>query len=390
MEDVDFFIKLLSIKSLCTTKEGYEDAAYLIKEKLESIGLSPVIYDGKEMAEDELPRPNVVAKLDLGQEKTIVFNAHYDVVPAGEGWPYDPFTPIRVGDEVHARGASDDKSGIAAAIWAVEDLGERVKRNVLLTFTCDEEIGGAAGLGYLMNKVGLMADEALILDGGYDAIYVGASGIIFGNIMVKGLQGHAGYPHKAKNPIYPLAKAIVRLEEFGRLRENKLSKFRSPSGSPIPYVWGRFNVTMLKAGEKSNIIPGEAKATFDLRLLPEEDKESALAELREFISSISNELGWKIELGRIEGGGNYYTEPEHPFVQGFTNAASKVIGRRLEFAAELGGNDGRYTSGKGIPTLVFGPTGIDSRFHGIDEFVRLSDIKMVKNILLRYLREEAL
>jgi succinyl-diaminopimelate desuccinylase len=388
LEDLDFFKKLISVKSLCTTKEGYEQAARLIEQKLESIGLSPAIYDGREGAEDRLPRPNVVAEIDFGQEKTLLLNAHYDVVPAGEGWHYDPFTPTQVGDSVYARGASDDKSGIATIIWAVEELGEKSKRNILLTFTCDEEVGGARGLGYLMNDVGLAADEALILDGGHDAIYVGASGIINGNIVVRGIQGHAGYPHQAKNPIYPLSKTTLILEDFGRLRGRRLSRFRSPPDSPISNVWGRFSITMLRSGERSNIIPGEAEASFDLRLIPEEEKNSAIAELEETIAKISSDIGWKIDLEKIEGGGNYFTNTEDPFVIGFTKLASEITGQSLEFAAGLGGADGRYTHHKGIPTLVFGPSGSDSRDHGIDEYISLTDMRMVKDILLKYLEEE--
>jgi len=390
VEPVKLLSDLVSIRSLTTTKEGYEEAADFLKEVLEEAGLEVKIYDGKEVVEDGLPRPNVVAFMDFGAEKTLMLNAHYDVVPPGEGWSYDPFKPIIMGGELHGRGSSDDKSGIVAAIWAANELGEGAKRNIMLAFTCDEEVGGRAGLGYLMNEVGLKPDEALIIDGGHEAIYVGASGVIFGKIATKGIQGHAGYPHKAKNPIYPLARAIVAMQEFVRFRESKLSKFRSPPNSPIPYVWGRFSVTVVKAGEKSNVIPGEAEASFDLRLLPEEDMENALSELRDFLARISEEIGWEVELREFEGGGNYYTEPDDPFVRGFSNATEKVLGEKLEYAAELGANDGRYVRGKGIPTLVFGPIAPDNRFHGVDEFVRIADIEMVKDVIVNYVMEEAL
>lgn len=390
MEPIKLLTDLVSIKSISTTKEGYEEAASLLKEVLEDLGLEVKIYDGRDVAKDGLPRPNVVAVMDLGAEKTIMLNAHYDVVPPGEGWSYDPFKPVVMGGEVHGRGSGDDKSGIVAAIWAATELREGARRNVMLAFTCDEEVGGRAGLGYLINEVGLRPDEALIIDGGHEAIYVGASGVIFGKIAVRGVQGHAGYPHKAKNPIYPLARAIIALQDFARFREGKLSKFKSPPGSPIPYVWGRFSITIIRAGEKSNVIPGEAEATFDLRLLPEENVDEALTELKGFLSRVSDEIGWEIELKEYEGGGNYYTDPADPFVSSFSNAVEKVLGRRLEYAAELGANDGRYVRGKGIPTIVFGPIAPDSRFHGIDEFVRMTDIEMVKDVVVRYIMEEAL
>jgi succinyl-diaminopimelate desuccinylase len=390
--EVDLLEKLISIDTDVNKKTGYVEMAEFLKRECEALGLNVKIYDGANIAKDGYSRPNVAALLNMDAEKTLMLISHYDVVPPGEGWSFNPFKPIRKNDLIFGRGASDDKSAIAAALGIakkIQEGTEKAKRNLLFLFTCDEEIGGNAGLGYLINEVGLKADEALIMDAGYEAVYIGASGILTGEIKVKGVQGHAGYPFKAINPIYSLAKIIVKLEEYSILREKKISKFPAPPDAPKPYVWGRFSVTMLRAGEKSNIIPGEASAIFDLRLIPEENVEEAKKEFIEYLKKVSNELNVKLELTKFNGGGNYYTDVNHPFVKNFKKAVEKTIGKQIPLAAELGGNDGRYTSAKNIPTICFGPIAKDSRFHGVDEFVRIKDVLMVKDAVLNYILKEA-
>ncbi|MEM1588591.1 MAG: M20/M25/M40 family metallo-hydrolase, partial [Candidatus Bathyarchaeia archaeon] len=136
-------------------------------------------------------------------------------------------------------------------------------------------------------------------------------------------------------------------------------------------------------------IPGEAKAIFDFRLIPEENIEEAKKEFITYLEEISNELNVKPELTSFNGGGNYYTDPNHPFVKNFKKTVEKVMGKKVPLAAELGGNDGKYTSAKNIPTVCFGPIAKDSRFHGVDEFIRIKDVLTVRDVVLNYIVEDA-
>lgn len=109
-------------------------------------------------------------------------------------------------------------------------------------------------------------------------------------------------------------------------------------------------------------------------------------EFEEFISKV--DLGdprYKVELNISLSGGNYFTDPSLPLVQNFRVAIEKVTGKTIPIAAELGGNDGRYTSAKGIPTICYGPIRNDTNFHGVNEFVWLDDIKSVRDAICWYL-----
>jgi len=142
---------------------------------------------------------------------------------------------------------------------------------------------------------------------------------------------------------------------------------------------------MLNAGEKENIIPGVAKARFDMRLIPEEDKASAIEELKNFLEEMKKRTGVDAELTILGEGGNYCTDLDHWIVKDFLRVAKSVYGTELYVAAELGGNDGRYTSAKGIPTITFGPIRKDTSFHGVDEFVYLRDLELLRETLVRFI-----
>ena len=82
---------------------------------------------------------------EIGEgEETIAVLGHLDVVPAGDGWKTDPFTPVREGDRIYGRGASDDKGPVIAAalaMKAIKDAGIPLKRKIRLILGCDEESG---------------------------------------------------------------------------------------------------------------------------------------------------------------------------------------------------------------------------------------------------------
>jgi succinyl-diaminopimelate desuccinylase len=390
MYDLDFELnvlkKIVAVNSDSITKSGYKECASIVADEAEKIGLKVEVFDSKLKSPDKLPRPSVVATLNVGAPKTLLVAAHYDIVPPGAGWDYDPFNMKVDEDKAYGRGTADDKGSIAVLLGAARKVGRKSRVNLKILVTPDEEVGGELGLGYLIDEVGIRGDEAIIVDANSDFLSIGASGVVNGTITVKGIQGHAGYPHKFLNALEGISKLIVELKEFQDFREHKLSRMDAPPGSPKKKVWGRFSVTMLRSGVKSNIIPGEAEATFDMRLLPEEDTVKAQSELKKFLEKA--DLGdprYVIDLKFDQTGGNYYADPKLPFVQDFKNTVKTVTGVSLPLAAELGGNDGKFTSGKGIPTISYGPLADDTHFHGVNEFVWLKDLKKVRDVIAKYL-----
>lgn len=382
--EVDFLARLVEIDTDSNLKEGYLACADVIRREAESVGLKTDIYDSAEVAPDKKPRPNVVARLDAGAKETVLLVTHYDVVPAGTGWRHDPFKLAVEGDKAFGRGAADDKGAVACAMGAIRELKTMAPRaNVVLLASPDEEVGGELGLGYAVNHANIRGDAAIVLDASPAVVSIGASGVLWGKVTVKGKQGHAGYPERSKNAIDQAIPFLEKLSKYSKVRQRIRSKIQAPPGSHHKQIWGRFSVTMLKAGEKENIIPGECEARFDMRVCPDEDYEKAKKDFVRYFKRLrsSQKVRATLEFTQ-ENISNYFTDPDHPLVTRFCRAVKKATGRRIPVAGELGGNDGHFLAKVGVPVISFGPIRDDCRFHGVDEFVYLRDIELVKKTIV--------
>jgi len=386
-KEIDFLSRLVEIETDSNLKTGYAACADVIKKEAESIGLNTDVYDSAEISPDKKARPNVIARLDVGAPETILLATHYDVVAAGTGWRHDPFKLAVEDDKAYGRGAADDKGAIVCAMSAMRESKERTPRaNAVLLACPDEEVGGELGLGYAVRHANIRGDAAIVIDASPAVVSIGASGILWGKVVVKGKQGHAGYPHTAKNAIDEAIPFLEGLSKYGKIRERIRSKIVAPPGSPHKEIWGRFTLTMLRAGEKENIIPGECEARFDMRVCPDENYEKAKTDFQRYFNKLRSMHKVKATLELTQQtASNYFTDPKLPIVERFASAASKAFGRKVPVAGELGGNDGHFFSKVGIPVISFGPIRDDCRFHGVDEFVYLRDIEMVKKTLVNLL-----
>jgi len=383
--EIEFLSKLVRIDTNAQTKVGYTSCAMLIEREAKKLGFKTRVYDAVKETTDKKPRPSVVVDLDAGAKDTILLVTHYDIVPPGAGWKHDPFKLAVERGKAFGRGASDDKGSIVAALSALYRLGARSRINLALVASPDEEVGGEFGIGYLLNHNYINGDGAVILDASPEMVSVGASGVVWGRIVVKGKQGHAGYPHKACNAIEAALPFLNDLREYSKIREKVRSRILAPPGSPHKYIWGRFSITILKAGEKENIIPGLCEARFDLRVCPDEDYSAARQNLKEYFDRLlaRHKIDATLELQKHRFS-NYHTDAKHPLVRNFQKAASIVAKKRLKICGELGGNDGHFFAKKGIPVISFGTNRIECNFHGADEFVYLNDIKLVEKTVVNF------
>ena len=381
--ELDFLSRLVAVKTESVPKTGYKECSELIVNEAEMNSLDWMIIDGEKGAKDGLTRPNVVVSLDVGSDVTLLLESHFDVVPPGSGWSYPPFRLTVEGDRAYGRGTSDNKAGIAAVMGAMRGLSkEKLDVNLKLVAGVDEEIGGRYGVDYVMSDYGLKGDAALIVDAGPESLFLGASGIIWGKVTVQGKQGHAGYPFKAKNAINETIKLIDTFNDYKGMVEKKQSKLHSPVGSPKEFIWGRYSVTMINAGEKENVIPGTCEFRFDRRLLPEEPIGDAVKELTAFFQEALDKTGVDASLELVNRQQGYCTSADSVFVKTVSDAIKETTGKRLPLAAELGGNDGSFFAKNGIPVVCYGTIRADTRYHGIDEFVYLQDIQNTRDVVV--------
>ena len=154
-EMVEFLRQLIAIPTVNPRGENYTDCAERIGAQLNDFGyhVTYVKAEGRAEHTPQHPRINVIGRLRNSCSRPLLhFNGHFDVVPVGSGWTVDPFAGTVQDGKIFGRGATDQKAGIAASVFAVEAIrraGVRLQGTVEQSGTVDEESGGLAGMAYL-------------------------------------------------------------------------------------------------------------------------------------------------------------------------------------------------------------------------------------------------
>jgi len=385
--ELNLLRKLVEINTTVTNESrmGYAECSEMIRLTAQLLGLGTEVLDGRNVTVDGESRPNVVVSLDGTSDVDLLLVTHLDVVPADESeWMTAPFRLRVTSDRAFGRGAADNKSNIVAALSAMGELAKgEPEVNIKLLVTVDEEIGGRAGIGYLFDDIGINGHAGVVIDSAPNYISIGASGALWGRFIVKGTGGHSGYPEQADNAIYRATSFVEKLKRYHGKVSKIRSKFNAPPEAPYPKVHGRFTITMMHAGEKENVIPGECEIRFDRRLTPEENAKQAEQDLNAYITDLAAKEKTIIDDFKINNKvDGYFTDTGHPFVKHFSSIVNKVVGDSLPIAADLGGNDGAHLAQAGVPVVSFGTIRHDTNYHAHNEFVYLKDMQVVRDVLI--------
>jgi succinyl-diaminopimelate desuccinylase len=382
----DFLKEIVELDTNSDEKKNYQECADIIVKYCKEAGLKVDVFDSKH---DGIPQPNVVATMDVGAKITVLLCTHYDVVPPGdvEEWKKPPYELTMQKGKVYGRGVSDNKGNIVAAVSAAKNLIKKgsSKVNWKILISPNEEIGGEYGIDYLMNgPPKIKGDFGLVVDSGPEYVSIGASGVVSGTITVHGAQGHAGYPFKFANAVHLSVPLMQVMLDYIDVRRKVISEFPAPPGSPHQTLWGRFSMTILKAGSKTNTIPGKAEISFDCRTIPEEDVEEVAKDIEMFLEKAKEETGVDATLSFITKHAGWGSDRENKFIKAFHHAVQKAVDPDIPISADLGGNDGYYFTTHGIPTACYGTLREDNNYHGLNEFMHLEDFDKVKNVLIHF------
>lgn len=211
-----------------------------------------------------------VAVGDEARGPTLALATHLDVVPPGEGWSRDPFTPVIEGDLLYGRGAGDAKASVAAMLCALADLGDTpVRGRVLGLFTYGEETRHAT-MPQAVERAGRL-DAALVGEPTNLQFAVAQRGLMMVDLVARGDQRHAGYAGDGafRNAITALAAELLKLD--GIVAERLHPVLGVTTVTP----------TMLEAGVSRNVTPPVARAVLDIRSTPawsHDELERVLAE----------------------------------------------------------------------------------------------------------------
>ena len=220
----DLLTKLIRSKSL-NPPGDVRECAGLIADELKRRNLPAEIWEEKPGV------ANVVSFLEgQGGGKTLIWNGHFDVVPAGENWERDPFGGELRDGFIYGRGASDMKSGLAAMIAALSALrmaGSPFRGRIVFQAVGDEETGSEGGtLLMIRKKIGADAAYAIVSEPTDLQIAIGNRGLRWLEVAVKGQASHAGRPHIGANALHAAARMISGLENLLSRPTTRFSKSR--------------------------------------------------------------------------------------------------------------------------------------------------------------------
>ena len=304
------------------------------------------------------------------------FAGHTDVVPVGEGWNADPFAAEVRDGMLYGRGAADMKSAIAAFVAAAARIGkppENFKGSISLLITGDEEgaaINGTVKLLEWLKDRGEKIDHCIVgeptsVGKAGDTLKIGRRGSINFQVTVTGAQGHVGYPQKAKNPIPVLAELVI---QFAAHKLDKGSEHFDPS---------TLSFTSIDVGNTAtNVIPGEARAAFNIRFNDKHTPESLLHWVEDRAQRIAQGSGCRIEITSQTSGVSFLTAPGK-FTQLVSDTVASVTGQSPFFSTSGGTSDARFIK-NACPVVELGLAG--ATMHKADECVAVTEIAALTEI----------
>lgn len=263
---------LTSIESGSRDLEGLERIAKVIAERLRAVGGTVEMAEPADVyrMEDTPPKIGraVRATFKGTGTKKILLIAHMDTVYLKGMGEKQPF---RIeGDKAYGLGIADDKQGIALIIHALQilkDTGFKDHGTITVLVNPDEEIS-SPGHRALITRLGAEHDATMSFEGGgnaRDQVRLATAGIAGATIKVKGKASHAGSaPEKGVNALYELAHQILQMKSFSD-----------------PSAGLKMNWTIAKAGTNRNVIPADAEAMADIRVLKVSDFEGIEQKIRE-------------------------------------------------------------------------------------------------------------
>ena len=289
-------------------------------------------FSGKN-TESRGERVNLIASNSA--KSKIILNAHIDTVPVGAGWSKDPFAGTFEDGLLYGRGAADDKSGVVLLVLVGRLLKELSisSPDPVFTVTVDEEIGGHAGMGYLIKSRKVGGRGLLCADGRIDFIAAYHNGVYRFKINVVGRSVHASRPFKGLNAIEAASKLILRFQNYGQELLKKRSLYDGPPdlvSEGISELYPTLNVGVIRGGIKSNVVPDGCEIELERRFLPEEDVSKVKDDIASIVKEVSTDnpqFKFLLEEGDVHD--SAFTDPNDPFVLGLQNAIEKTLRFRV-------------------------------------------------------------
>jgi len=393
-----------------------------------------------EIIESASGRGSVITRLKgTGEKPSLLLLSHLDVVPANpQEWTVDPFGGIIKDGYVYGRGALDIKSLTAIEMVAMKLLKKnniKLKGDVVLAATADEEKGGEEGASYVLrNYRDKIWCPYVINEGGGLAIpakkgYVfpiqtAEKGILWIKIKAKGTPGHGSTPNMADNAVLRMNNVIDQLRSYKpeTIYVPTLKEFLSEISRQDPELQETFShllanpeqseqildelakkdmalaeeirprtkmtiaPTMIHGGVKENIIPSDCEAVFDCRILPGQSVDETVDLIKGLLTNVGLD---KLSFEFLQAHGGSESTTDTPLYSTITSVLREFEpGCGVTPMLTTGGTDSRFFRESGSvcygfqPMIPDEPNGqLEKRIHGVDERITIANLVYGASIL---------
>ncbi len=343
------------LRDLCAipSESGKEhDVARRIRLEMEKVGFDEIRIDGM---------GNVLGRIGSGS-RIIAMDGHIDTVGVGDraAWKWDPYLGKLEGGVFYARGASDQKGGMAGMVYGariIKDLGLAGDYSLWITGTVQEEDCDGLCWQYIL-KEGVLKPELVILTEPTNlAIYRGHRGRMEIGVTTHGVSCHGSAPERGKNAVYMMSGIIQQIEKLNErlATDDFLGK-------------GTVTVTYIECTTPSVCaVPDRAYIHIDRRLTRGETKETAVAEVRDAVRRAGVEADVEVLRYKVPSYTNlvfetekYYPtwtlDPSHPACRAAEGNYRALFGEEPRGGKWAFSTNGIATMGMmGVPTIGFGP-----------------------------------
>lgn len=307
-------------------------------------------------------KPAIVATLHDTRHPALMLNSHLDVVA---GRP-EQFVPELRDGRIYGRASQDMKGSAAVMLRLFKDLAALPERpDVGIQIVSDEEIGGEFGTERLQAE-GWGCNFFIALEPTDMRICYEQKGGLWLELVIPGAPAHGSRPWEGHNPLFALSAGLSALHK----------RFPVPDG---PAWVTTVTPTAVEAGgEARNQIPPQARLTFDIRRIADDDPETIMAAMQECWPTSELVLHRRVVP--------LITDPAAPVVQRLAAATAQVRGEPTELYREHFGSDARFYSAAGIPAVCFGPVG--AGLHSDEEWVDIASLVQLYDVLRTMILEK--
>ncbi len=330
---------------------------------------------------------NLVVRRKYGPGKTVLLNAHGDVVPPGEGWTKNPYGGEIENGKIYGRAAAVSKcdfSTYAFAVRALEAVAKPKTGSVELLFTYDEEFGGEVGPEWLL-KHKIIKPDLMIAAGFSYQVITAHNGCLQMEVTVHGKMAHAAIPDSGVDAMQVAVSILSALYQQNTLYKQISSEV---AGINHPYL----NVGMIEGGTNTNVVPGRVTFKLDRRMIPEENPAEVEATLRKIITdTAAQHAGVTVDIKRMLLANAMRPLPGNkPLVDAIQKHGEQVFGEKIPALGTPLYTDVRLFCEAGIPGVIYGAgprTVLESHAKRADERLELEDLRRATKVIARALSD---